>query len=134
MSTERIERVRAILPADGTDLVEAFGGSEPIPDGGLVTEDASVKMTARSAEREGVGPDAFRASWTDWLEPWQTYLIYNEKLVDRGDRVVALVRLRGVTRRDGVEMEHEAAAVFRFDGDQVVELEFTLEREEALAD
>ena len=45
-----------------------------------------------------------------------------------------LVRLRGVTKRDGVEMEHEAAGVFRFEGDQVVEMEFNLDREDALAD
>ena len=36
--------------------------------------------------------------------------------------------------RDGVELEQEAAAVFRFEGEQIVELEFNLDREDALAD
>lgn len=135
VSQEKLERVREILFPDGTDLVEAFGaGGGPISSGGLVADDATVKMTARSAENEGIGPDAFREGWEDWLEPWASYRIYQEGLVDQGDKIVALVRLRGVTKHDAVEMEHEAAAVFRFEGDQVVELQFTLERDEALRD
>jgi hypothetical protein len=43
--------------------------------------------------------------------------------------VLLFVELRGVTKRDGVEMTHDAGAVFRFDGDQVVDMEFTLEPE-----
>ena len=135
MSQANVERVRAIMPSEGTDLTEVFGaGGGPISTGGLVADDATVNFTARSAESSRQGPEGFREGWSDWLEPWQSYRIYYDEFVDRGDRVVALVRLRGVTKRDGVEVEHEAAGVFRFEGERVVELEFSLDREQALAE
>ncbi len=135
MSAERLKRVRALMPPSGTDLTEVFGaGGGPISTGGLVKEDATVSFTAPSAETSRTGPEGFREGWADWLEPWQSYRIYYDDVVDRGDRVVVLVRLRGVTRHDGVEMEHEAAGIFRFEGDQVVAMDFSLDRERALAD
>ena len=133
MSQERVEAVRAIIPPDGADLVELYASGGPISAGGLVADDAPVKFTAPSAEASRQGPEGFREGWTDWLEPWESYRFYCDEIVDQGDRIVALVRLRGVTKRDRVEMEHEAAGVFRFEGDQVVELEFNLNREDALA-
>jgi hypothetical protein len=135
MSQANVERVRAIMPPDGADLVEVFGpGAGPISAGGLVADDATVTFTAPSAEASRSGPDGFREGWADWLEPWQSYRLHYDDVIDQGNRIVALVRLRGVTKRDGVEIEHEAAGVFRFEGDQVVELEFNLDREDALSD
>ena len=133
MAQSRLERVRAILFPEGTDLTEVFAAGNRISAGGMVTHDATVKFTARSAESSATGAEGFRERWTDWLEPWESYRIYYDDIVERGDRVVALVRMRGVTKRDGVEMEHEAAGVFRFEGDEIVELEFTLEREDVLS-
>jgi hypothetical protein len=129
----RLEQVRALMPPEGTDLVDVFGpDAEPIETGGLVRDDAAVNMVARNAERATVGPEGFREIWADWLEPWESYRIYYDDVVEREDRVILLVRMRGVTKHGGVEMEHEAAGVFRFEGDQVVEMEFNLDREDAL--
>ncbi len=123
------------MPPDGTDLTEVFGaGGGPISTGGLVKDDAKVSFTSPDVETSRAGPEGFREGWTDWLEPWESYRIYYDDIVERGDRVIVLVRLRGVTRRDGVEMEHEAAGIFRFEGDQVIEMEFSLDRDSALAD
>jgi ketosteroid isomerase-like protein len=133
MSQSKLEQVRAIAPPDGTDLVELFAAAGPAIDtGGLVAGDATVRFTAPSAEIEAQGPEGFRERWDDWLEPWESYRMYTDDIVDRGDRVVILTRLKGVTKRDRVEMEQEAAAVFRFEGDQVVEIEFNLDRDDAL--
>jgi ketosteroid isomerase-like protein len=134
MSESRLERVRAVMPPDGTDLVGVFGVSGAVNDGGLVADDATVRWVSPNVENVVSGPEGFIQSWADWLEPWQSYRISYDDIVERGDRVVILVRFRGVTQRDGVEVEHEAAAVFRFEGDQVVEIEFNLDREDALAD
>jgi ketosteroid isomerase-like protein len=134
MSQANVERVRAIMPPDGTDLRDVFVESGAFSSGGLVADDATVRFVAPSAEVSDTGPEGFRSRWADWLEPWESYLMYTDDFVDRGDRVVALTRLRGVTRRDHVEMEHEAAAVFRFEGDTVVEIEFNLDREDALGE
>ncbi len=133
MSQERVDRIRVIMPPDGADLRDVFVEGGGFSSGGLVADDATVRFVAPDAELSDTGPDGFRDRWADWLEPWESYRIYYDDVVERGDRVVALVRLRGVTKHDGVEMEHEAAGVFRFEGDQVVELEFTLEREDALS-
>jgi ketosteroid isomerase-like protein len=123
------------MPPDGTDLTDVFGADAPqIDTGGLVSDQAAVNMVARNAERATEGPEGFREIWADWLEPWESYRIYYDDILERGDKVILLVRLRGVTKRDGVEMEHEAAGVFRFEGDEVVEMEFNLERDDALAD
>ena len=121
------------MPPDGADLTEIFvpGGFST---GGLVAEDAIVRFVAPSAETSATGPDGFFNTWSDWLEAWESYRLYYDDVFERGDRVVALVRLCGVTKRDRVEMEQEAAGIFRFEGDQVVEIEFNLDREDALAD
>jgi hypothetical protein len=129
---DRIELVKQTMPPEGSDLVEAFGPGGQVDSGGLVRDDATVKMTARSAEIEDTGPDAFRNSWADWLEPWESYRIFYDDILERDDRVIVLVTLKGVTKRDQVAMEHEGAGIFRFEGDEVVELEFTLARDEAL--
>jgi ketosteroid isomerase-like protein len=120
------------MPGDGTDLVQVFLTAGGVPTGGLVKDDAAVRFVAPGAEATRSGPEGFREGWADWLEPWETYRLYYDEVIDRGDRVIALVRLRGVTKRDQVEMEQEAGAVFHFDGDHVVEIEFNLDREEAL--
>ena len=120
------------MPPEGTDLVGLFDVPGGASGRGFVADDALVSFVAPSAETRSAGRDAFSEGWADWLEPWESYRIFYDDFVDQGDRIVALVRLRGVTRRDHVEVEHEAAGVFRFDGDQVVELEFNLNRADAL--
>jgi len=137
MAESRLERVRAVMPPDGADFVQLLSpGGSGIESGDLIAEDAVVRFVAPSASAEinTAGPQGFRQGWTGWLEPWESFRIYIDEVFERGDRVVMFTRLHGVTKRDGVEMQHEAAAVFRFDGDQVVELEFNLDREDALAD
>ena len=133
MAEGKLERVRAMLPPDGTDLREVFVEGGGFSSQGLVSDDATVRFVASDAEASAQGPEGFRDTWADWLEPWETYVMFTDDLVDRDDRVIVLTRLRGVTKRDGVEMEHEGAAVFRFDGEQIVEIEFNLNREDALS-
>ena len=135
MGESRLERVRSIVPVDGTDFVELLGpGGSGIDAGDVIAQDATVRFVAPSAESSSQGPEGFRSTWTDWLEAWESYRIYFDDVFEKGDCVVMLTRLRGVAKRGGVEFEQEAAAVFRFEGDQVVELEFNLDREDALSD
>jgi ketosteroid isomerase-like protein len=133
VSQANVESVRAFMPPDGTDLVVVFGRAGAFPSEGLVRDDASVRFVSPSAEMEGTGSEGFYETWQDWLSPWESYRMYVEELLDRGDRVVALVQLVGVTKRDGVEMGHPGATVFRFEGDQIAEIVFTMDRDGALA-
>jgi ketosteroid isomerase-like protein len=132
MSQANVERIRALMPPDGSDMRDVFVEGSDFATDGLVADDAIVRFVAPDAEASGAGPEGFRNTWADWLEPWESYVVFTDDIVDRGDRVVALTRLRGVTKRDRVEMEHEGAAVFHFDGDRVVEIVFNLDREDAL--
>ena len=133
MGQSRVDRLREVIPPDGTDFIKVFGpGGTGIDTGGLVSQDATVKFVAPSAETSSTGPEGFRDTWADWLEAWETYRIYFDDMFEKGDSVVMLTRLHGVTKRGGVELQQEAAAIFRFEGDQVVELEFNLDREDAL--
>jgi ketosteroid isomerase-like protein len=133
VSQENVELVRAFMPPDGTDLADVFGRPGGASSGGLVRDDVKVRFVAGDVKMAGSGPEGFYERWGDWLEPWASYRIYTEDVVDRGDRVVMLVELVGVTKRDAVEMRHEAAAVFHFDAGEIAEIVFTLERDEALA-
>ena len=134
MSTENVEKVRAVMPPDGTDLAEVFGRPGGFSAGGIVRDDATVRFSSASGgEMAGTGTSGFYERWADWLTPWESYRIYTEELIDRGDRVVALVQLVGVTRRDGVQMGHEGATVFRFEGGEIAEIVFTMDRDDALA-
>lgn len=137
MPESRLERMRAIMPPDGADFVQILSaGGAGIDSGDLIAQDATVRFVAPSASAEvnTTGPEGFLEGWTDWLEAWESHRIYVDDVFEKGDSVVIFVRLRGVTKRDGVEMEQEAAGVFRFEGDQVVEVEFNLDREDALKD
>lgn len=129
-----MELIRSGLPEDGTDLVAAFENDSSFLGGALMAEGVPVRFVAQSGEMGGTGPEEFYERWTDWLEPWETYRMYVDDVIDRGDSVVCLVRLRGVTKHGGVEMEHEGASIFRFEGDRVAEVVFTMGRKEALAD
>jgi SnoaL-like domain len=129
--TDRLERLRSVSPPDGTDLVALFTGSGAgtTPASGVIADDATVRFVAPEGQSMGgTGPAGFRENWTDWLSPWETYRIYYDNVFERGDEVVMRVRLRGVTKRGGVEMEHEGTGIFRFEGDQVAEIEFVLGR------
>lgn len=137
MSESRLERMLAVMPPDGADFVQVLGeGGSGIDTGDLVSQDATVTFVAPGARAEisSSGPQGFREGWADWLEAWKSHRIHFDDIFEKGDSVVMFVRLHGVTKRDGVEMEEEAAAVFRFEGDQVVEIEFNLDREDALKD
>ena len=69
--------------------------------------------------------------WQDWLIPWESYVITVDEFVDAGDKVVTLVRIRGRTSRDGVEVEHRPAAVWTVGDGQVTAVTFFLDRDEA---
>lgn len=132
MSQENVARLAAVMPEDGADLTEVFAPGSGFSAAGLIADDAPIRFVTPSAEQQTVGPDGFFGTWADWLEPWETYKIHYDEVRDQGDVVIALVRLSGVTKRGGVQIEQEAAGVFKFRDGQAVEIEFNLDRDDAL--
>ena len=126
--------MKQLAPPHGAEMVDLFGRGT-YSSGGLIADDAKVRFVGRTGgEMSGVGPDAAGENWAEWLSAWESHKLYWEDFIEREDRVVMLVTLVGVSKHGGVEIEQPAAAVFRFEGEQVVEIEFTLDREHALGE
>jgi ketosteroid isomerase-like protein len=68
----------------------------------------------------------------DWLEPWETYRVEVEDVIDAGDDVVVLVRDYG--RRVGMthEVSVRSAAIWTVRDRKVARVAFYLDRTEAL--
>jgi hypothetical protein len=92
-----------------------------------------VRFVGRTGpEVEYEGPQGLVEGWRDWLEPWASYVLRMDELVEVDDAVVALVSVRAKTRHDSVEMEHAPAGVFTFANGLVTGAAFYLERDAAL--
>jgi ketosteroid isomerase-like protein len=141
MSAENVELVRSLQPTD-VDLVELFGGEATATaltagnNPGIVSPDAAIEFVAAEpglSRPQYRGVEGLIEGWRDWLEGWDSYVLRVEELLDAGGQVVALVRIKARTTRDGVEVEHAPAAVWTIEDGTVVGLTFYLNREQALA-
>jgi len=78
------------------------------------------------------GAEGFTSGWLDFLDAFEGLRIIAEEMFESGDTVVDLVRLSARTARGGVPLSTESAAVWHFSEGKLVEVEFHLDREEAL--
>jgi hypothetical protein len=135
MHASTLELVRSLLPPEG-DLVEILGQPGP-PAAGLAFDAADPALECVFVGPAGVeasyrGVGGFLDGWRDWLLPYRSYEWRLERLIEAGDRVVTLIRVRAVTARDEVELEHAPGAVWTVRDGKVVRVEFYLDPEEAL--
>jgi ketosteroid isomerase-like protein len=138
MSQENVELVQALIPPPDTDVVALLRDDSlfeqtraalgPLIDPAI----ESVAVWQGGGATTYVGIDGFRKLWLDWLEPWATYHVQVEDLIDAGERVVVLVRDRG--RRHDLEAEVEliSGSVWEVRDGKIVRVEFCANREEAL--
>ena len=139
MSQENVELVRGLQPSRDTDLVATFRDDATAA---AVMETLSpffhedVEIVAPSfVAGEGVrfvGLEGLRAGWLDWLEPWESYRVEVEDVIDAGDDAVVLVRDFG--RRAGMtaEVSVVGGAVWTLRDGRVARVAFYLNRGEAL--
>jgi ketosteroid isomerase-like protein len=81
----------------------------------------------------GRGFEEFRASFLDWIEPWETYKPNIEEILDLGDRVVVLGRDRGRIRGMDSEIEGPKGMVlYKFEERRVARVEYYFDRDEGL--
>ena len=78
------------------------------------------------------GAPGLADGWRDWLAPYESYRLAAEELIDAGDDVLVLARVRARTHRDGVVIEHAPAAVCTVRDGQIVRARFYLDRDQAL--
>jgi ketosteroid isomerase-like protein len=137
MSAENVELVRKLHPTD-VDLVDLFVRGDPENfgmDRDLFEDDFEVQFLAESAGREQPtvhGVEGLLEAWRDWLQPWASYHLEVEELIDAGDEVVAPVRVRARTAHDGVAVEHAPAAVWTIRNGKIAAIRFYLDRQEAM--
>ena len=134
-----MELVRGLQPSRDTDLVATFRDDATAA---AVMETLSpffhedVEIVAPSfVAGEGVrfvGLEGLRALWLDWLEPWESYRVEVEDVIDAGDDAVVLVRDFG--RRAGMtaEISVVGGAVWTLRDGRVARVTFYLNRGEAL--
>ena len=137
MSRENVELVNALIP-QGTDIVpllrdedRSARASEALRP--FLTDDFESVAVLGGETRTRAGAEGLRENWLDWLEPWASYRVTVEELIDAGQHVVALTRNYG--RREGMENEVElvAAAIFTFRAGKVARWEDYADRAAALA-
>jgi ketosteroid isomerase-like protein len=118
MSHENVELAEAMVPQD-TDIVPLFRDEDTFARmrhafSAFLTDDFQSVMVFPAQTRTYSGLEGLRENWLDWLEPWATYRVTIDELIDVGERVVVLTRNRG--RREDMETEVEiiAAAILTF--------------------
>jgi ketosteroid isomerase-like protein len=80
------------------------------------------------------GRDAVAATLGDWLSAWERPLVIElDELVQRGDRILALMRWRGRGKESGVQMEAPGAHLWTFRDGLIVRFDVYRDRDEARA-
>jgi hypothetical protein len=120
-------------------LFRGGSGVEEVPEELDITaigSDADIRFVAQEAgpvqDRHLIGLEGLIEGWRDWLEPWASYRMELEEVIDAGDRVLSLIHVTAKTSHDGVEVEHRPAAVWAVEGGVVVAVTFYLDRDQAL--
>jgi ketosteroid isomerase-like protein len=137
VSRENIELVNFLIP-QGTDIVALLRNeasfvraSEAVS--AFLTDDFESVVMLGGETRTRAGAEGLRKNWLDWLEPWASYRVTIEELIDAGSHVVALTRNYG--RREDMEAEVGivAAAIFTFRAGKLARWEDYADRAAALA-
>ena len=121
--------------ADLASLIRDEGQFAAIAEGlgDLLHPDVVSVPAWRGGRTAYTGIDGFREMWIDWLEPWETYHVKVEEMIEMGDRVVVLIRDRGRRHDMDAEVELIAGSVWTFRDGRVARVEFYANREEVRA-
>jgi ketosteroid isomerase-like protein len=135
VSGPNVALLKAMLPGPDTDVASLFrdeslfaSTAEAVE--GLFHPDVESVPAWRGTEATYSGIGGFREMWIDWLEPWVTYHVQVDEMIEVGDSVVVLVRDRG--RRHGMDVEVEliSGSVWTFRDGRIARIEFYANREE----
>jgi hypothetical protein len=130
-----LDLIRALLPPPETDLAHLIRDDDAytatIAAVGEIldpeVESAAVWLGEGHIYR---GLEGFRRMWLDWLEPWATYHVQVDGIMEKGDRVVVLVRDRGRHRDSDAEVELLAGSVWTVRAGKVARVEFYANRQD----
>jgi ketosteroid isomerase-like protein len=134
VSQSNVELLQTLLPDPGTDVAELFrdaSGFASIAEAVAELFDPEVESVPvwRGPGATYSGIEGFREMWLDWLEPWASYRVHVDEIIELGDSVVVLVRDRA--RRHGMDAEVQliSGSVWTFRDRKVVRVQFFGNRE-----
>lgn len=106
--------VAAIEDPEWVEIVRQGLGALIAPDFEFVTNNQSVGMPGA---RKGV--EAFFAGYRAYAEMWESYSLRPQRFVEVGDKVVVEAKISGTTRRGGVALQQDVAAVYTFENGRI---------------
>ncbi|MDQ4041310.1 MAG: nuclear transport factor 2 family protein [Actinomycetota bacterium] len=136
MSRENVEIVRALQPQPEWDLVTLLSDeatAAAMTDGFAPHFHDDLETLAVGLQSlRYTGLAGLRDAWLEWLEPWESYRVEIEGLIDAGDDVVVLTRDYG--RRPGMtaEVSITGTAVWTVRDGKIARARFYAHRDEAL--
>src|SRR2546423_242845 len=81
------------------------------------------------------GPQGLAEGWRIWMEPWDSFRIAYEDLIDAGEgMILLLVRATARMRDSGIEIPQEGAALHRVEGGKIAAISFYLDQDQARRD
>jgi uncharacterized protein len=80
------------------------------------------------------GRDSFERFIRGWIESFDGFRIEPEQVVERGDRLIAVVRQSGRGRASGVEVEARLAHVWAVEDGKAIRWEAIPDADQALSD
>ena len=138
MSPINLEVLETLLPGAESDMASLlrddalFASTAELLEG-LVHPDIESVPAWRGDGITYRGIDGFREMWIDWLQPWATYHVHVDEMIEVGDRVVVLVRDRGRRHDMNAEVELISGSVWSFRDGRIARVEFYANREELRA-
>ena len=136
MSPRNVELIEALIPTADTDVAPLFRDERLFE----ASKQALAPLLHPDFESVAVwqggttyaGVEGFREMWLDWLQPWATYYVEVEEVIDAGDRVVVLVRDRGRRHEMEAEVGLVSGSVWEVRDGRIARVQFCGDRGERL--
>lgn len=130
-----VDILRALLPDPETDVAGLFRDEDLFAStaeavAGVFDPAIESVPAWRGAGTSYSGIDGFREMWLDWLEPWASYHVQVDEMIEVGESVVVLVRDRALRHGVDVEIELISGSLWTFGDGKIVRVEFYANREE----
>ena len=79
------------------------------------------------------GREAVSRHFEQWFDAWEEIEYTPEEVLDKGDRVVVVIRRRGKGKGSGVEVSDQVIHVYTVRSEKIVRFEGFSDKDEALA-
>src|SRR5687768_3644135 len=131
MSQENVNLIRGVYEAAATrDRTTPLAA---LCDPGIELDVSEAGWGDLTGQDRYHGHDGLRTLFKEWYAAWDDYEDHLERLIDAGDKVVALVTSRGRGRASGVPVELKTPAVWIIRKGKIIRVAWFQTPEQALA-